>query len=152
LTMFRALAGSLVLNNLYTVDLRQQGLGAALGTALVPPVDYSRTQDLGMVQLATSGAGTPVDIVTLDSLALERLDFVKLDVEGSELDAIAGGLNTIQQHRPWIWIEYMITGIDSIRNALATLDNYDYYQVDYQNMLCAPRERRRNINIVAPKL
>tara|TARA_Y100000992_G_scaffold300777_1_gene270154 strand:- start:9900 stop:10607 length:708 start_codon:yes stop_codon:yes gene_type:complete len=47
----------------------------------------------------------PVDLTTIDLLNLERLDFIKLDVEGYESLAISGGLKTIQKYKPVITLE-----------------------------------------------
>lgn len=48
---------------------------------------------------------TVMEIMPLDSLALEKLRLIKLDVEGMEPDVIAGGLETIKRCRPVIFIE-----------------------------------------------
>ena len=140
LVLYRALSGSLARNDINFCDLRYAGLGETPGTAVVPDLDYSIDRDYGMVQLSKSGQGTTVKIETIDSLNLDRLDFVKLDVEGYECAAIAGGLATIQKYRPYIWVEYFISGIDPIKRALDAVPDYAFYKVDYQNMLCVPRE------------
>jgi len=140
LTLYRALSGSLALNDINFVDLFYAGLGQEPGVAMVPAVDYGKPQDFGMVQLSEDGEGTPVEIMTIDGLALNRLDFLKLDVEGYECAALAGGLNTIKQHRPYLWIEYMISGIEPIKTALDSVPDYVFYRVDYQNMLAVPQE------------
>jgi len=141
LALFRALSGSLALNDIEFVDLQYAGLGEQPGTAVVPDIDYGKDQDFGMVQLSESGTGTEVEIRTIDGLGLDRLDFVKLDVEGYECAALAGGVATLQQYRPYIWVEYFISGVDPIKNSLSAVPDYAFYKVDYQNMLCVPRER-----------
>lgn len=138
--LHRALSGSLALNDIDFCDLRYAGLGSQSGTALVPSIDYGKKQDFGMVQLSTTGQGTKVQIETIDGLKLGRLDFIKLDVEGYECAALEGGLKTIKKHRPYIWVEYFISGVDPIKNSLATVPDYAFYKMDYQNMLCVPRE------------
>ena len=140
LAMYRALSGSLVLNDIDFVDLRLAGLGETASIAMVPIVDYSKPQDFGMVQISETGSGTPVEIQPIDDLGLNRLDFLKLDVEGFECAALTGGLATIQKHRPYIWVEFFISGVDPIKAALAPIPDYAFYKVDYQNMLCVPRE------------
>ena len=46
-----------------------------------------------------------VDLTTIDSLNLDQLDFIKLDIEGYEKYAIEGGINTIKKCKPIITIE-----------------------------------------------
>lgn len=139
--LYRALCGSLALNDINFCDIRLAGLGDVPGVAMVPVIDYGKPQDFGTVQISDQGDGTPVEIVTIDSLELNRLEFIKLDVEGYECAALTGGLSTIQQFRPYIWVEYFISGIDSIKSALSSVPDYAFYKVDYQNMLCVPREK-----------
>ena len=146
LTLYRALSGSLALNDINFVDLFYAGLGQEPGVAMVPAVDYGKPQDFGMVQLSEDGEGTPVEIMTIDGLGLNRLDFIKLDVEGYECSALAGGIATIQQHRPYIWVEFFISGVDAIKSALSSVPDYAFYKVDYQNMLCMPREKLGEIS------
>lgn len=154
--LFQALGGSLVLNGYDHVFLHNVGLAAEPGTAQLPVIDYSVAQDFGTVSLSDSATVAEhgwmtkqvVDTVSIDAMALPRLDFFKLDVEGYEVPALTGAIKTIQQHRPWIWVEYFITGTEPIQAALADLDDYAFFVMDYQNMLCAPRERLKQIHTV----
>jgi hypothetical protein len=50
-------------------------------------------------------------------------------------------MNVIRKQRPLLWVEYFLIGEARIREALAELHDYDLAIMDYQNMLCAPRER-----------
>jgi len=146
--LFQALGGSLAINGYRHVYLHNVGLGASPGIAQLPAIDYSVAQDFGTVQLNDNAtveedgwmADRVVDITSIDAMDLPRLDFFKLDVEGYEVPALRGALKTIKKHRPWIWVEYFITGADTIRQTLVGLDDYAFFIVDYQNMLCAPRE------------
>lgn len=45
-------------------------------------------------------SGMQVRLVALDDLNLTRCDALKMDIEGSELDALAGAENTIRAHKP----------------------------------------------------
>jgi len=154
--LFQAVSGSLALNGYRHVYLHNVGLGDRPGTAQLPEIDYSVVQDFGTVQLSNDTTITEdhwmhdrvVNITSIDAMQLPRLDFFKLDVEGYEVPALTGAINTIQQYRPWIWVEYFITGVDPIKQALADLVDYSFYLVDYQNMLVAPRERLASITTV----
>jgi hypothetical protein len=48
-----------------------------------------------------------VSTIKLDSLGLEGLDVMKVDVEGAELGVILGGLSTISSSYPTIFIELL---------------------------------------------
>lgn len=153
--LFQALGGSLAINGYRHVYLHNCGLGCEPGQAQLPVVDYGTAQDFGTVSLCdkttvdeNSWMGDRVvDIVTIDSMDLSRLDFFKLDVEGYEVPALTGALETIKKHSPWIWVEYFITGAEPIKQALCSVADYEYYIVDYQNMLCVPRSRAHLINV-----
>lgn len=45
------------------------------------------------------------DIVALDDLGLDKIGFIKLDVQGSELDALQGAARTLERDRPILMIE-----------------------------------------------
>lgn len=80
------------------------------------PVKASGSLGFGIAHLgADSGVRETVDqavpLTTLDAFVaerrLERLDFIKADVEGWEARAIAGGLQAIARFRPALWLEVM---------------------------------------------
>lgn len=49
-----------------------------------------------------------VDVDTIDAqaAALERLDYIKIDVEGGEMDCLRGAQQAVARHRPFISVEY----------------------------------------------
>jgi FkbM family methyltransferase len=57
-------------------------------------------------------------IVSLDDLfsweGLDRLDYLKIDVEGLEAEVLAGGTNTINKYRPIILVEVTIKEVSSM--------------------------------------
>ncbi|MGU3780899.1 FkbM family methyltransferase [Burkholderia metallica] len=141
-TLFQALGGTLALNELDNVHLLNMGLAGANGTMKVPDVDYGQDADFGQVSLVDgqAEAGTPTPVVRLDSLGLPRLDFLKLDVEGMEIDALHGARRLIETHLPWCWIEYWKVGEAPILATFAGLD-YTFYRADTLNLLCVPNAR-----------
>jgi len=154
--LFNALSGSLALNGLDNVFLHNMGLGDGRHShAYLPAVNYSQPSDFGTVSLSVDDEveehhwmrTRSVNVDSIDSLTLPRLDFIKLDIEGFEIPALAGALKAIAKYRPYIWVEYFITGAKEIKQALSTITDYSYYIVDYQNMLCIPNERLYTINM-----
>jgi len=157
--LFQATAGSLALNGYCNVFLHNVGLGEEPGIAQLPAIDYSVAQDFGTVQLSNETTveedgwmnDRVVDITSIDAMDLPRLDFFKLDVEGYEVPALNGAINTIKKHRPWLWVEYFITGADTIKQTLNELEDYAFYIIDYQNMICVPKEKLANVTVVGLK-
>ncbi len=138
--LFHALCGSVALNDLDNLYVHHQGLGATAGWASLTTPDYGTPQDFGTCSLLDSATGNiheQIQVATIDSLALRRLDLLKIDVEGMEPAVLLGAKDSIQRFSPWCWIEYWKTGIDVIKAAFAD-ENYRFFPMDQLNLLCVP--------------
>jgi FkbM family methyltransferase len=102
--VFQMLCANLALNDVSNVDARRLGLGARMQALRVSPPASGAVANFGGVSLGADGP-VSVDVVALDSLALPRLDFVKIDVEGMEEGVILGGIETIRRLRPKLYVE-----------------------------------------------
>lgn len=70
--------------------------------------DDSRPGNTGarhLDQMCAIDRSEPVEITTVDSIGLDDLDFLKLDVEGYELRALQGAAETLRRCKPVILIE-----------------------------------------------
>lgn len=58
--------------------------------------------------LTVNGEGAEVTVMTVDALTtnLPSVDFVKIDVEGFEIEVLEGAIETIFKHRPIFFLEY----------------------------------------------
>ncbi|WP_284943925.1 FkbM family methyltransferase [Acidisoma cladoniae] len=92
------------LNAVSNVHARQQGMGATPDVMWVTPPPVGAYANFGGIALKAEGRER-VDIVTIDSLALERLDLIKIDVEGMEEAVLRGGADTIKRLRPKLYLE-----------------------------------------------
>jgi FkbM family methyltransferase len=152
--LFYALCGTAALNDLDNLQVRNLGVGSRPGTLRVPPQDYGKPKDFGMVSLKdqdAAAAGETVEIVRIDDLALPRLDFLKIDVEGMEIDVLEGAAGSLARHRPICWVEYWLTREDLLRGVFAG-QGYRMYRMDKLNVLCVPEETlaRKRLSIAAP--
>lgn len=48
-----------------------------------------------------------VSVKRLDTHTFDNISLIKIDVEGWELEVMKGAVNTIKQHRPVLFVEYM---------------------------------------------
>lgn len=78
------------------------------GTINVPR-DSTHGASMGALAAERTVDVTPVRLVTINELvtehALSRLDFVKIDAEGHEIEIVEGGLDAIERLRPSMLIE-----------------------------------------------
>jgi FkbM family methyltransferase len=146
--MCYALCGSAALNDLENLIVRNQALGATIGTLGAGKPDYGRPQDFGMFSLIDQAGPQleQVEVVTVDSLGLPRLDFLKVDVEGMEIEVLKGARGSIERHLPWGWVEYWKVNVDDIKAQFVGLE-YKFYIMDNLNMLCAPADKLARLNI-----
>ena len=78
--------------------------------------------------------------VTLDDLVnwenLDRIDYIKIDVEGSELNVLRGGVNILSRFRPIIQLESMNNSINK------EMDGYFIYKIEHsRNVVLIPKEK-----------
>lgn len=97
------LAENVALNALTQVDLANAhfGLGRAAGRAGV----VAPARNLGAGRLVAAAGEDAVEVRTLDSFGLDNVSFVKIDVEGMEIDVLAGAAETLARNRPVVAIE-----------------------------------------------
>ena len=179
--VFQLLCANLTGNQIANVVALPHGLGAADGEALIPRLDYGAEHNFGSVSLRAAMAdderwrtATPTRVDALDSLGLPGCDFLKIDVEGWELEVLQGARETIRCFRPAIYVENdraskqapLIAAIEALNYAqywhvapLYSETNFNGVAGDIfrgscsLNMLCAPRERNlvvKDLELIDP--
>lgn len=123
-------------------------VGARQGELYVPPQEYDTPGNFGGVAMSTTH-GRPVQVVTVDSLALERCDLIKADVEGMEVEVLLGARETIARHRPLLYLE--ADRIERVSELLALLGHLGYRHEWHQPPLFEPNNFAGN-PICAPHL
>jgi FkbM family methyltransferase len=143
----------------------QMGLSDLSGKATFNvPRSGSKTHNTrGSLQDVTGESGAhrlEIQVVDLDSMGLENIGFIKLDVEGNEYAAIRGATKLIQESRPVILAELTGVGGNPPEQVVGLLEEWDYLPVVtidgrlryfgadtpgniHQNCLFLPREDSR---------
>jgi len=160
---FQLLCANLVANECLNVIALQQALSDTVGFVNFPMLDPRGNWNFGGASLKKTWTdrSESVACTTLDSLDLARIDFIKADVEGVEIELLHGGKRLIGQHRPIVYLEintvevrnraveffdklgygcwYYITPMFAADNYLGrTEDIFQDYSFD---MLCLPDEK-----------
>lgn len=126
--IYYALCGNLVMNNCLRVHAHYRAIGAHSGSITVPVPDYAKNFNYGGLSLVngnldaqhTQGYLT-VDMVSIDELPLDHVDFIKMDIEGMEISALAGAVNTIKKHRPILVVEAINVDSQELRKIMRDL-------------------------------
>lgn len=116
--IYYALAGNIALNNCFNVTARLAAVGATCGRLALPEVNYCIPSSFGSLELNPGDSNEyigqnidynrpaqQIDLLTLDSLSLPRIDLIKIDVEGMELEVLQGALESIARSQPQLLIE-----------------------------------------------
>jgi len=74
-----------------------------------------------------------VKVETLDSMQLDNIGFIKLDLEGNELAALKGAQQLIEKQRPVILAEATNTGSSSATDLVNYLTERDYTPLVFLN-------------------
>ena len=85
-----------------------------------------------------------VDMVSIDSLKLPKVDFIKIDIEGMEMEALAGARKTLNKHKPMLLVEHMKS--DEVRiKAFLEDSGYNLFQIGI-NLLAVHKTDKLKVN------
>jgi FkbM family methyltransferase len=102
--LFQILCGNVALNEIGNVRALPVALGRAAGRTKVPALDYRGANNFGGIPLGAA-EGEDVAVVALDQVELPKARLIKIDVEGMELDVLAGARATLARCRPILYVE-----------------------------------------------
>lgn len=106
-TIFSKLTTNVSMNSFDNIKLHQIGLGDQRATMQMAP---EVSNNLGGNRIVSSGVkGNDVQIQTLDQFVednnIDKIDMIKLDVEGYELKVLVGAKLTLEKYRPKLFVE-----------------------------------------------
>jgi FkbM family methyltransferase len=140
--IFYALAGNIAVNNCFNARAIWAAVGAGVGTIKVPSPNYLVPSSFGSLELRQSATnefiGQPIDysdrttsdtrLISIDSLNLPRVDFIKIDIEGMEAEALEGAVNTIRQRKPQLLVERVKSDEAALTATLAR-EGYKVFEI-----------------------
>jgi FkbM family methyltransferase len=148
------LRSNLKINKIPNVTVYNEGLSNKSDIAYFQWIGYNNPGGSGLTnnpmvkpnyEKNIKTSNYPVNLITIDSLHLDKLDFIKLDVEGYETNVIEGGLDTIKRCKPIITMEIWenFNGKYSLQHAKNTfkvlLDNgYTIHHIQGPDFLFLP--------------
>ncbi len=102
--VFEILKKNIDLNQIDNVTLHNCALGEACGFS---EISNAQSTKLGEVSYkpCNDEKCNSINTISVDSLLLKRLDFMKIDVEGAQLSVLKGASRTIDEFHPLVWIE-----------------------------------------------
>lgn len=129
---FHKLESNIRLNPDLAVQAFNLGLSSQKGMLHMTQHSPSNSGGFRMTNDPQNSISVPV--VSLDEFvseqAIPRIDFIKIDVEGFELEVLAGAWETIQRFRPILIFEYSVENIlaqnGEIETALNRISGYNY--------------------------
>jgi FkbM family methyltransferase len=143
--LYYALAGNITLNNCFNVRaIHAAVMETTQGPITMPRPNYAAPGCFGGLQVKpidqcetmgverSDSIGQPISYIdnldhvctlAIDDLPLQRIDLIKLDIEGMEIAALLGAQRTITQCKPILIIEWIQTDLTTLH---AMLDAHDY--------------------------
>ena len=133
--VYYALAGNIAINNCRNARAVHAAVGAQAGEIVIPSLDHDQPASFGSLELRARPEGsenigqeidygrldTRVRLIAIDELDLPRLDLIKIDVEGMEVDVLRGAEASLRRHKPILIVETLKSGLEPIEAFLAPL-------------------------------
>lgn len=126
-TNFTTLCGNISINNIKNVYCHQQAVSDESGSIAVPELDAERTFNYGGLSLDhdySKSIHYPVPKIKIDNTVFNRLNFIKIDVEGMEKNVLIGGVTNIQKNKPILYVEDDRS--DKSEELIKTIKSFNY--------------------------
>jgi FkbM family methyltransferase len=128
--IYYALAGNIAINNCFNAIAVHGAVSSESGVLQIPNPNYVVPSSFGSLELrqrqGNEFIGQTIDYqntvnvrkLMLDEFSLPRVDLIKLDIEGMELEAIEGASQTIAASHPIMLIEKIKTDATALTRLL----------------------------------
>ena len=148
--MYQILCANIIENNLTNVWAYNCAVSNEVGIATVPDIPLTKEVNFGGVCISEQKDNDyTVDLKSIDSLDLPRVDFIKIDAEGYEPQVLLGAQKTILRDKPPMLIEYNPNDRQEI-NRILQLFNYRAWE--YNEPLYTKSNFNNNRNNIYPNV
>jgi FkbM family methyltransferase len=106
--IYYQLCGNVFINGLDNVYCHNIAIGDCVDTVNIENPDYFETGDVNFGNVKVGKNGESITQLPLDVFDYEYKDvvFIKIDVQGYELNVIKGAEKIIAKHRPYLFVEF----------------------------------------------
>lgn len=122
--VFQNLCANLALNALRNVVTYDAGVGKDAGWMHLPVFDPRQQFNFAAISMTGHESGPLTRVLKIDDLKFARCNLIKVDVEGMEVDVLAGAAKTIEQLRPALFVEN--NTLDRSRPLMEMLQSLNY--------------------------
>ncbi len=153
----RYLAANVAINCFDNVTRIGKAIGEHVGQSELSGSEQSIGEGTASLKSIQTGYSETVDVDTLDHLGptLPSPDFIKIDVEGFELEVIRGGLQYLNDHQPMIMMEIRMRDQQEQAHLETLLHDigYGFYEFHKHGLIhhkTLTHIKRRNVLLVKP--
>lgn len=144
--VYYQLCGNISINNLFNVDAFNLAVSSETGFLEFKEPNYFKNNDFGTFSLIeekidTSSKTKVVQSTTLDMFVsnyqIKKVDLIKIDVEGMDLNVLKGSVNILNEFLPVIYIEHFDNRKSMLDDIKDFLKDFNYnFEVRKNNLLC----------------
>lgn len=160
--IYYALAGNIAINNCFNAIALHAAVSSEIGSMRIPNPNYLTASSFGSLELRQRDGnefiGQAIDYspentvevrtMAIDGFNLPRLDFIKIDIEGMELEAFEGARQTIERCHPIILVESIKSNADQLRG---WLEQRGYHVMTAGINLLGIHPSDKTLNDIRPK-
>jgi FkbM family methyltransferase len=159
--VYYALAGNIAINNCFNAIAVHGAVSSESGVMQIPTPNYLVPSSFGSLELRQRSGneyiGQPIDYqnlvnvrkLALDEYNLPRLDLIKIDVEGMEMEVLHGAAQSIERSHPVMLIEKIKSDTGQLRS---WLEAHGYLLVEARINLLAIHSTDKSLPELLPTM
>lgn len=165
--VYYQLCGNVFMNGLDNVYCYNNAIGTCVDSVYIESPNYFDKGVVNFGNVKVSTEGDRVVQVPLDSFTFDNVVFIKIDVQGYELNVIKGAINTIAKNRPYLFVEFeedlLVEAKTSEKELQELIESLGYIVKRFQegipyqttsgkclDCVCIPKEKFEEFNHIIP--